>query len=307
MEKRRLLFLLSFGFLLSSPDIAAEAGCPGGVGAVQYHSLPRSHIGVSARVNRSGPYEFMVDTGAQITVIEPRLAEELKLERTGTRRVATVASFAEVPVVKADAVEVGPASVKGLEMAVEALGPVQAEWPKLRGILGTNFLSRFDVLYDYGHKRLCLDEGRSLQGALRGERVPLVWRQGTISGEASMQALLVAAHVADDGPGGSVLRIDSGSNVPVLYVDRAAKARVGVQSRRVGGNTIGVQAQFTYSYTPERNVRLGRQKEMQIAFATPNCSGCFYSKPGEDGVLPTMLFKRVFISAADHFVIFDPI
>ena len=74
----------------------------------------------------------------------------------------------------------------------------------------------------------------------------------------------------------------------------------------MSGSTIGKQAQFSYAYTPPRNVRFGADKEMKIAFATPVGTGHLYSKPGEDGVLPTALFKRVFISAADHFVIFDP-
>jgi hypothetical protein len=36
---------------------------------------------VSATINRTGPYDFLVDTGTQITTIYPSLAAELQLKR----------------------------------------------------------------------------------------------------------------------------------------------------------------------------------------------------------------------------------
>jgi hypothetical protein len=298
MKSFRLICSIALCFLTCSV-LFGETQCPGNVVSVQYHPLPHSHIGISATINGSGPYEFMVDTGAQITVIDPALAQELKLEVTGSLNIVTVASRVEVPLVSATVVEVGPVSVQGIRMAVEDLGPIQADYPGLRGVLGNNFLSRFDLLIDNSHRTLCFDDSHRMQQSLRGERVPIL-SDVSDSGAASAGAILVSAHLPDDDKQGSVLRLDSGSNVPLLYVDHQAKT-----SARVQGSTIGKQAQFVYAYTPERNVRLGSQKEMQIAFATP-ASGHLYSKTGEDGVLPTTLFKRVFISAADHFVMFDP-
>jgi hypothetical protein len=248
----------------------------------------------------------MVDTGAQITVVDPALAQELKLQVTGSLNIVTVASNVEVPLVSAKVVEVGPVSVHDIRMAVEDLGPVQADYPGLRGVLGNNVLSRFDLLIDNSHKMLCFDDSRRIQESLRGERVPILSNAASNSGSASAQAVLVSVHLPDDGREGSVLRLDSGSNVPLLYVDRQGRGSARTQNSPVRGSTIGKQAQFVYAFTPERNVRLGMQKEMQIAFATPAGTGRLYSKTGEDGVLPTTLFKRVFISAADHFVMFDP-
>jgi len=256
-------------------------------------------------VNGSGPYEFMVDTGAQITVIDPALDGELKLETAGSLNIVTVASNVEVPLVSAAVVGVGPVSIHRMQMAVEDLGSIQVEYSKLRGILGNNFLSRFDLLIDNSHRMLCFDESRRMQQSLRGERVPILSNAASSSDSVSAPAILVSVHLPDDGKEGSVLRLDSGSNVPLLYIDHQTRASPQAQNR-VTGSTIGKQAQFVYAYTPERNVRLGTQKEMQIAFATPAGNGRLYSKSGEDGVLPTTLFKRVFISAADHFVMFDP-
>jgi hypothetical protein len=299
MKSFRLIFSLAL-LLLTSSVAFGETQCPGSVVPVQYHSLPHSHIGISATINGSGPYEFMVDTGAQITVIDPALARELKLESTGSLNIVTVSSHVDSPLVSAELMTIGPVSVRRIRMAAEDLGTVQADYPGLRGILGNNFLSRFDLLIDNAHRLLCFDDSHRMLQFLRGERVPILSDAPPDSSSPSASAILVSVHLPDDGKLGSVLRLDSGSNVPLLYVDHQART-----SARVQGSTIGKQAQFVYAYTPERNVRLGSQKEMQIAFATP-ASGHLYSKTGEDGVLPTTLFKRVLISAADHFVMFDP-
>jgi len=304
MKSFRLICSVTL-FLLTSFVVFGETRCPGDVVPVQYHSLPHSHIGVSAMINGSGPYEFMVDTGAQITVIDPALAHELRFETTGSLNIVTIASHVDASLVSAAVVEVGAASVHDIRMAAEDLGPVQADYPGLRGILGNNFLNRFDLLIDNSHRTLCFDESHRMGQSLRGEHLPII-SDASNTGSASAEAILVSVHLPDDGKQGSVLRLDSGSNVPLLYVDRQAATSTRSQGSPAQGSTIGKQAQFVYAYTPERNVRLGSQKEMKIAFATPASNGRLYSKTGEDGVLPTTLFKRVLICTADHFVIFDP-
>jgi hypothetical protein len=304
MKSIRLIFSFALVFLTSSM-VHGATPCPGNVFSVQYNSLPYSHLSISIMINGSGPYEFMVDTGAQITVVDPALAQELRLEATGSVNIVTVTSNVKVPLVSAAAVEIGAISAHDIQMAAEDLGLVQAEYPSLRGILGNNFLGRFDLLIDNSRKMLCFDDSRRMQQSLRGERVPILSKANLQPVSASAEAILVSVHLPDDGKTGSVLRLDSGSNVPLLYLDHQVRASARAQNRPVRGSSLG-KSQFAYAYTPERNVRLGTQKEMQIAFATPAGNSHLYSKIGEDGVLPTTLFKRVFISAADHFVIFDP-
>jgi hypothetical protein len=55
-----------------------------------------------------------------------------------------------------------------------------------------------------------------------------------------------------------------------------------------------------------QDVRIGSQVTRQIAFITPISTGGTAIRTGEAGVLPTALFNRVFISCADHFVMFEP-
>jgi len=96
-----------------------------------------------------------------------------------------------------------------------------------------------------------------MQQSLLGERLPILSGAASASSSDSAEAILVSVHPPDDGRQGSVLRLDSGSNVPLLYVDHQART-----SARVQGTTIGKEAQFVYAFTPERNVRFGTQKEI---------------------------------------------
>ena len=57
---------------------------------------------------------------------------------------------------------------------VQDLGAIQAADGRIRGVLGENFLSHFDLLIDYAHKLLCLDPTTSMRDKVRGERIPLV-------------------------------------------------------------------------------------------------------------------------------------
>jgi hypothetical protein len=290
--------------LLTCSSMLAESRCPGGTAPLPYHTLGKSHIGINIIINDSGPYEFMVDTGAQITVIEPALMPQLKLERTGSIVVFSFASYAKVPVFSAAVVKAGPVYVQNLQMAVEDLGMVHAQFPKVRGILGANFLTRFDFLIDYGREVLCFDDSRRMQQSLLGEHVPLLSKADPGDESKSMPALLVSVHLPGDDRKGTVLRLDSGATVPLLFVDRHPS--IAIQPKIVHSNSIGRAGHFSYSLTPVRSVKLSAHRNMQIAFATPIAPARFFAKAGEDGVLPTTLFNRVFISSADQFAIFDP-
>jgi predicted aspartyl protease len=45
--------------------------------------VSRYQIVLAVSINRSGPYDFLLDTGTQITMIDPSLADELQLDTQG--------------------------------------------------------------------------------------------------------------------------------------------------------------------------------------------------------------------------------
>jgi hypothetical protein len=257
-------------------------------------------------INHSGPYEFIVDTGAQMTIMDPDLAAELKLQPQGNIGVVSVGSYAGVDLVKPQLVETGPVEVHDLLVAVQGLRQIQALNPKVRGILGENFLGRFDLLIDYGRKIICFDESKSLQHEMQGERVPVMHQEERTGDLAYTSPVLVAVHLPGDGKKDTVLLVDSGSSVPLLFQNRLETPTAVQLNHARRGSVAGKGGALVLATMPRQNVKIGSHITRQIAFLTPVSTGHKLDKVGEDGLLPTTLFKRVFISYGDHFVMFEP-
>jgi len=299
--------LLSFLLLLTPSIVLAHtAQCPANSTAIPFRFLGGSQIAIAVSINHSGPYEFMVDTGAQLTIIDPRLAGELELKVQGSIGVVSVLNYAGADLVKAELVEAGPASVRDLPIAVQGLSQIQAFNPGVRGILGENFLGRFDLLIDYSNKTICLDQTKELENQMQGERVPLLERAERGGDLAYTTPMLVTVHVGGNGRKGTILNIDSGSSVPMLFVNRLDAPWWLQRDHALRGNVAGKGAAPVFATMPSQKVEIGQHTSRQIAFLTPINAESQMGRDGMDGLLPTSLFKSVFISYADHFVMFDP-
>src|SRR5271154_2934520 len=88
------------------PALPAEPHCPGNVASVPLRLTNSHQMIVAISVNHSGPYNFLLDTGTQMTMIDPSLAAELHLKTQGSAVVAGVgfdaaASFAQLDLLEA--------------------------------------------------------------------------------------------------------------------------------------------------------------------------------------------------------------
>src|SRR6202034_3945204 len=151
----------------------AEPRCPGSVASLALRRIQGDLIVIRVRINRTGPYDFLVDTGSQITTIDPVLASDLHLRIEGTTGVSGVRTQSRSAFAFLDLIEVGSHSVPQSLVIVQDIAELKEADPRLRGILGENFLARFDLLIDNRKRILCLDESSSLSQAIRSEHVPL--------------------------------------------------------------------------------------------------------------------------------------
>src|SRR3954454_11842732 len=69
--------------LLSHPGLRAEALCPGNAGSITPRFVQHTIIVIPVKMNGRGPFDFIVDTGSLITVVDPALAVELMLKIDG--------------------------------------------------------------------------------------------------------------------------------------------------------------------------------------------------------------------------------
>ena len=299
-----------YALYLTTTVVWGEVRCPGGTDPIRYHSLQNSEIGISVRINGSGPYEFVLDTGSQMTLVEPSLAKELRLETAGHAGVLSAVRHAVVDMVRLDRVETGPYSVEQSLAAVQSLEQIQGANPGVRGMLGENFLARFDLLIDHAHRIVCFDRNGQMRQELRGDRISLVMDTDPAADLRVPQPLLIPVELGDRARPGKTMRhvnllIDSGANVPQLFVNTLETAPWKQRQNALQGRVTGNAAQF-FALMPGQDIHIGKHVVSNVVFATPlNAPGNVDSK-GEDGLLPTSLFRRVLISYADRYVILDP-
>jgi len=298
--------LLCLLFGLTNLLVAEASLCPGNVPKFQYQPLDHLQIAVPVRINSSGPYEFLVDTGSQLTIVEPSLAAELGLKPVATGGVISVTRYADVPMALADRIEAGSVFVERPVVAIEDLGQLKELYPKIRGKLGESFLEHFDVLLDYAHKALCLDDSGTMREEMQGERVPLVAQETQQGRLAVAHPILIGARLSSSSSRETILRLDSGTNVALLYKARL-EAPLWKQMENAKQCAVTHRSSVSLTVVPPQDVRIGGRLVRGVAFMTPVRTGKIVTIAGEDGLLPSALFKRVFISHAKQFVIFDPL
>src|SRR5271168_3485703 len=89
------------------PALQAEAHCPGNVASLSLRLVQRSRIIAPVVINHTGPYDFLVDTGSQITMVDPSLAAELHLKSQDTAEVVGVGFHTRASLAQLDLLEVG--------------------------------------------------------------------------------------------------------------------------------------------------------------------------------------------------------
>jgi hypothetical protein len=302
---RSACILLATGFTFTSIFGLADAHCPANVTTLHPRIVAGAFLVIPVKINQTGPYDFVVDTGSQLNVIDPALATQLKVKAQGTVGVFASAVFSRASVAALDSLEAGPHLVSKPLFLIENLEPIQSADHKIRGIVGENFLSHFDVLIDYSRRLLCLDQAKLLQEHLRGDRIPLAASRHPDTGTTLFPRLLISVKLSDTGTRPILLQLDSGSDGPMLFAGNRELEKPILGRARLQNPGVD-EARRAFALLPPQNVRIGNRVLREVHFMTPVHSDWDVPERDEDGMLPTLLFQRVFVSHADHYVIFDP-
>ena len=283
--------------------VHAEPHCPGNVDSLRFRLVRRSQIVVPVKIDHAGPYEFLVDTGAQVTIVDPALAAELHLKTQGTVEIVGVGSRSAGSFAKLDSLEAGSQTVGKHLVVVKALAHFQSSGLHIRGILGEDFLARFDVLIDNAHNVLCLDNKKGLQAAMKGKHIALVTPAPTAGGAAPLTKFPILAARLSDGIRPLLLKLDSGADEPLLYnpfdyLPTRQRESVLLQGRGVDG------VPRTFTALPAQDVHIGSVELHRVSFIT--LAGSRHDTKQFDGLLTTGLFRQVFISYTDRFAVLEP-
>jgi predicted aspartyl protease len=112
---------------------------------------------VPVTINGQGPFTFALDTGAAQSLVDAQLAKRLHATKAGSAgKIAGINSVTKAALVKVRSWKVGTIALPPTTLVATNL-PNGNAYVGLQGLLGSDMLSRFDVItIDYKHKQLRL-------------------------------------------------------------------------------------------------------------------------------------------------------
>jgi len=261
-----------------------------------------SMIIVPVSINGSGPYDFMLDTGAAKTIVDQKLAEQLSLPRVAEKTVVGVLASTRMSVVHVNALSVAGAVVPGGEVfSSDRPASVTA---KVRGVLGEDFLQNFDVLIDYRRQVIRLDApGGPMAETASGEHLPLQL-SGTLHGQPTHNRLVVSGHIPEFGETAMQLLLDSGANGLTLFQD-SLEDSLGQRPNQPQTVRTGNFDKWVSSSVATRTVRFLSLGSNSVSNLTAIALGR-RDDVDTDGLVPTSLFHSILISHREKFAILNP-
>lgn len=269
----------------------AETRCPGNAESLPLRIVNRHQMIVAVSINNTGPFNFLLDTGTQITMVDPSLAAELNLTTQGTAIVASVGVRATASFAQLDHLTAGSHTVENQRVLVYDLRNLQVTGLSVRGVLGEDFLQQFDMLIDGAHNILCLDASATMRTAVKGPHIPLL-HSDPADGTTLPQSLIVSVRLSD-GMRPVRLKLDSGSNVSFLYNTSSYMALGLFRGTSLdGGGANGTHRTFTA--LPPQTVKIGAVEMPKVPFVTLADVQKDSHTSEFDGLLTIGLFRRIF-------------
>lgn len=228
-------------------------------------------------INGKGPYPFVVDTGAQSSAVTERVARAAGIQARYRVEQVTATGTRLTPAALANKISVGETTVDEAEVLIGGVPRLTA----VEGVLGQSFLSRVDYLLDYKSGKLVLHPDAT---GLAGVSVPFE----LLNGRPAIRAVV--------GGQDRTLILDSGAPALVLFGSgpvSAPFARGFVETS--AGSATGAMG--------SERVRIGSGLTRRIGVVHLPGAG---PDRRASGLLPTSVFRWVYVNNTERFVLFSP-
>ena len=269
------------------------------IARVPMHEVSGEEI-VRVSINGTGPYDFILDTGTDITMVERKLLRKLSISGGQSVTLVTALGASQHQRATAESIAIAGLSVERIKIntleGVE-LGAIKG---RVQGILGENFLKCFDVLIDNEQQTLTLDRTSRLVDTLAGEHLQLS-RFGNFNYAPTPDRIVVKLRMPLLFQKSLLFLVDSGTSTAMFYPPPGSLAlRAMRSSQQVNLNDVkshNCQIQKT-------TLEIGSGTFRGIELAA--CEGITRNNMDTDGVLPTRIFNKFFISYRAGYVIANP-
>jgi membrane-associated protease RseP (regulator of RpoE activity) len=220
----RLLSGLTLGCLVAiSPVTRADDSAKKPI-TVPFKMLVTRHMTVQIKVNGKGPYRVIFDTGAPITLLSNKIAQEAGLGDGGSKSLFSLESLlgslvGGVEPTKAKTLRIGDLEAKDVSVIVmdhPTVGMLASVLGPIEGIVGFPFFARYKMTLDYQAKELTFvpngyepkDVLEMMKNSVMGQSAPEprrlaptgLWGIKVAKAENDEEAGVRITEVAKDGP-----------------------------------------------------------------------------------------------------------
>lgn len=183
----------------------------GGSSAVLPMAYRARHVWLEASVDGHPPAEFVLDTGASITVIDSAYAESIGLATEGELTGAGAGAhgrfrFTRLSTLRAMGSAGEGVEVSGQNVLVAALDPYlePAFWRPCAGVLGYDFISRFVLTVDFDERKVVLAEPAGFVYPGAGAALPIRFSGGVPVVTATLDGAYEGEFRLDVGSGSGI-------------------------------------------------------------------------------------------------------
>jgi predicted aspartyl protease len=258
---------------------------------IRFRLVRDSIIVVPVMAGKEGPFDFVLDTGADTTVVDSSLASKLSLAPLSRVQQSTLAGSQSLHVGLMASLAAGPAQVENFPVLVQDLAGLRKIDSHIEGIAGQDFLSHFNYLIDYRRHSVRIEQVNEIRGSLVGDPVPI---------EVSGHRMIVATEAQSAERANLRFLLDSGANSVVLLPEASQALKLAIQENR-GDTTSSGHVELKVGRV--RALKVGSQQFHDITVAVAA------AEPAErigDGLLPTALFQSLYVNNREGFVVFNP-
>lgn len=239
-------------------------------GAVKLQILEGRPLVDGVYVNGHGPYRFLLDTGANVNLIDSGVARKIGMTTTFEDIVESSIGATRLPGSDNNTIELGDVRADCQKFHYSSLDTLHVLSPNIQGVLGQQFLSGFDYLIDVRSKRLEFGKQEP-----RGNRTQFRSFDGRNALSTSLGYLI----------------LDSGAPDVVLFGVKGGLDRRDMLTL-TGSQSVGMVAR--------RLTIEGQNVWRGDAVAIPG-----EGEPGIAGLMPLNLFKTVFICNSQGYIEFE--
>lgn len=288
MANLRVLNTIWCFYLFAAASSVVTATTVAAAAVIPFKLDDNGGVVVPVRINDSGPFPFLVDTGSSHSAIADSLVNSLRLPTVAKAEVLSASGQSMRPVAQLASTAVGAAVRGGLLASVLPSATLVNLGAGIQGVLGQDFLATFDYTLDYRRRELSWGAERAAEAP--AARLPMTPEAGRF---------LVSL---PQGSGRGVIRLvpDTGSAALVIFdrIRREPARTVELLPARGQARMSGVSGDRTVDRAVVRELRVGDlvlHNEPAVIVDDGEVGGT-----QADGLLPLHGFARVSFQAREQ-------